>query len=168
MTPDQAVRHVMTPLSLAPLPSTRATEDFAPGQVGFVDDAVVARLLSPVSASRIESCPADLALAADDMDFAGWQLAPSPNAPASAFRGTEEITEVPPLTFRRATPPAVTEPGSGPPHDGNHRWWAAGLAGILATLLVTLLLLILSSRPDSTDIPPPSAVQTAHGHPAGD
>lgn len=166
MTSDQAIRHAMTPLSLAPLPTTRADEDSIPwknGQVGFVDDAVVARLLSPVGASRRGSCPEDLVLAADDMDFAGWQLAPAPSP--SAFRGTDDIIETPPLSFRRATPPAAMESGTGSLNGSSHRWWLAGLAGVLAALLVTLLLLVLSSRPDVKDVPPPSAGQT-HQNPA--
>jgi hypothetical protein len=159
----------MTPLPLAPLPTTRNEEESASwqnGQVGFVDDAVVARLLSPARSPRVESCPEDLVLAADDLDFAGWQLAPSTNA--SPFRGTEDITDVPPLSFRRATPPAISEPGIGAPHHGNHRWWMAGLAGAFCTLLFTLLLLILSSRPDSkpATVPRPPAANPML--PAGD
>lgn len=135
----------MDSLSLAPLPTSRADLVGTP-QVGFVDDAVVARLLSPAVASRRTSSPDDLALAADDLDFAGWQLALA-DGMTSAFRGTEEITEIPPLSFRRATPPALSSPGVVAAHGTLHRWCLAGLAGVLATLILTLLLL-LSSRPD--------------------
>lgn len=146
----QAVRNAMTPLSLAPLPTTRADENSTPwqnGQVGFVDDAVVARLITPARTPRLESCPEDLALAADDLDFAGWQLDSVSNSTESAFCGTEDLIEVPPLLFGRATPPAIRQASIDAGYDSNHRWWIAGLAGVLATLVVTLLLLILSSRP---------------------
>ena len=53
---------------------------------------------------------------------------------------------------RRAVPPLITEADIGTPHHGTHRWWLAGLAGVLSTMLFTLLLLTLSSRP----APPPS------------
>jgi hypothetical protein len=147
----------MTPRSL--LPATRDDEDPSPdSQLGFVDDAVIARLLSQAGASRVGTSPEDLVLAADDMDFAGWRLAPGP----SVFRGTEDNVEVPPLSFRRATPPAIHQAGIDVPQGAIHRWWLAGLAGVLATLIITLLLLILSSRPEpgSDSIPTTPAVST--------
>ncbi len=143
----------MTPLSLAPLPTTRSDGNSCSAEtreIGFVDDAVVARLLSPVPVARVGSSFEDLALAADDMDFAGWQLAPVLSA--SGFRDSGEIADAPPLSFRRATPPALAEFAIGKPCPVGRRWWIAGFAGVLTTLLVTLLLLILSSRQERKDV----------------
>ncbi|MES2476641.1 MAG: hypothetical protein V4640_12730 [Verrucomicrobiota bacterium] len=137
----------MTPLALNPLPSARSADDTSPWQaeqMGFVDEAVVAKLLSPGRLPRVQPSPHDLILSADDVDFAGWQLAPS----TSPFRGMETIPEPPTFSTRRASPPEMNEPGIGSPHRGNHRWWLAGLAGALSTLLFTVLLLTLSSRPE--------------------
>ncbi len=136
---------MMNPLSLSPLPILRTDEDSGAFQMereGFVDDAVVIQMMIGPLPGRSVADPTDLALAADDNDFAGWQLA------ATTFSRT--ITAAPEITrsvFRRATPPVVEEPGIGPPHQGEHRWWLAGLAGVLSTLLFSVLLLSLSSRP---------------------
>jgi hypothetical protein len=135
----------MNPLRLSALPSIRANDDSGSLQMereGFVDDAVVMALISGPMQWRSTACHEDLALAADDLDFAGWQLPTTPLARA---------VEIPPkgadACIRRATPPVVEEPGIGQPHHGSHRWWLAGLAGALSTMLFSLLLLTLSSRP---------------------
>ena len=48
--------------------------------------------------------------------------------------------------IRRPAPPVLEEPGIGASHRGAHRWWLAALAGIMLTLLASLLLFSLSAR----------------------
>lgn len=110
---------------------------------GFVDESAVLALLSGPTHLRTSSYPEDLALAADDLDFAGWQLPIS----APVVRPAEFPPQViDAIVRRRATPPSLDEPGIGSPHFGSHRWWLAGMAGVFSTLLFTLLLITLSSR----------------------
>lgn len=131
----------MTPLHLSPFPSlhpNEASSSMIPERDGFVDEAVVRALVSGPISHRQIPISAELALAADDLDFAGWCLPPNPS---SAQNKPQKIS--PP----RPTPPAQNESGLGEPHTGNHRWWLAGLAGAFTTLLFSLLLLTLSARP---------------------
>lgn len=137
---------MMNPLRLSPLPSTRANDE--PGSLlmeseGFVDEAVVTALMTGPDNSRRVAYPEDLVLAADDLDFAGWQLSPA----LPVRRAAEVPPHVIDAILRRAAPPALEESGIGVPHRGNHRWWLAGLAGVLSTMLFSVLLLTLSSRP---------------------
>jgi hypothetical protein len=158
---------IMPDLGLSPLPSLRANEEssqFLMEREGFVDEAVVAALRA-ASASPVRSVgyPEDLALAADDLDFAGWQLSkPTVN------RHPEVPPQVIAAIVRRATPPAPIEVGIGNPHHGNHRWWLAGLAGITATLLFAVLLFFLSARPGLhfKTILPPRAITGSQPLPA--
>ncbi len=134
----------MNSLPLSPLPSFRTDDDARSHLMemerdGFVDEAVVTALMAGPRPPRNSGFPEDLALAADDLDFAGWRLAPAPRT-----RGAEVPPQVIDAIVRRASPPL--EPGLGSPHLGGHRWWLAGLAGALSTLLFSLLLLSLSSR----------------------
>lgn len=134
----------MNPLRLSPLPCLRSDEGSAVSATerdGFVDEAVVLALVAGSPVSRRISPPADLVLAADDMDFAGWYL---PSSPAARPSGTVSF----PLeaASRRPAEPVLDEPGIGESHRGSHRWWLAGLAGAISTLLISLLLLSLSSR----------------------
>jgi hypothetical protein len=109
---------------------------------GFVNESVVTELLNrPLAATRLMPQPQDLILGVDDVDYAGWQL-----SPARSHRTCEVPPQVINALVRRATPPSVEEPGIGIPHFGNHRWWLAGLAGVLSTMLFSILLLSLSSR----------------------
>lgn len=133
----------MNSLGLSPLPSTR-TEDttgsFIMERDGFVDEAVVSAMVTaPLRTSRNQPLHADLALCADD--FAGWQF------PVALARVALESTN-PALEniARRATAPAPEEDGLGTAHQGSHRWWLAGLAGVLSTMLFSLLLISLSNR----------------------
>ena len=127
----------MTTLNLSPLPSSRY-DSTAIGPMsecdGFVDEQVILALLRGPASHRGPVCMSDLALAADDMDFAGWSL--SSRLPA---RATEVL-------IRRAAPPVLEEYGIGQPHAGAHRWWLAGVAGVFSTMLISLLLFTLSSR----------------------
>lgn len=110
---------------------------------GFVDDAVIQSILAgPVSPRQVVE-PADLVLAADDMDFAGWILPKRKTTPFHPVPVIEPRLELP---VRRPAEPELDEPGLGEPHRGSHRWWIAGLAGGLTTMLFSVLLLTLSSR----------------------
>ncbi len=126
---------------LSPLPrlnsdgSSRVTEA---QRDGFVDDEVILALVAGPTASRPVGNPVDLALAPDDMDFAGWSL--SPSIPAHVLQAAT-------TNNRRPAPPELDEPGIGAPHSGSHRWWLAGLAGALSTMIFTLVLIALSNRP---------------------
>ena len=143
----------MDPLRLSPLPVLRAEDEKGSLQMerqGFVDEDVVAALvLGPNVHSRQSAYPEDLALAADDLDFAGWSLSAPPGPrlifpPSSVIIAPSSADESP----RRPAPPVMEEePGLDSPHSGSHRWWLAGLAGVLSTMLFSLLLLNLSSRP---------------------
>ena len=147
-------------MRLSPFPATRSEEDSPSLQMereGFVDEAVVYALVSGPKSSRSMPFRDDLALAVDDMDFAGWQLSPS-----TPFRSAEVPPQVIDAIVRRAAPPVIAEPGLGLPHVGNHRWWLAGLAGALSTMLFSVLLLSLSSRTTShfeTMVPPKALTQ---------
>lgn len=123
---------------------------------GFVDESVVRAIITGPAPGRSTAYPEDLALAADDLDFAGWQL---PATQAARPRTAEIPPHVIDAIVRRAAPPLVAESGIGTPHHGTHRWWLAGLAGVLSTMLFTLLLLTLSSRPGESGpaLPPARA-----------
>lgn len=134
----------MARLNLSPLPCLRAAEVSSMSEAerdGFVDDSVVLALVAGPAMTRPPADPKDLALAADDLDFAGWRL---PSAlPAQAPAATPLPMQA---AARRAAPPEIEEPVLGAPHCGNHRWWLAGLAEALSTLLFSALLFSLSSR----------------------
>ncbi|MEO5715490.1 MAG: hypothetical protein ABIT37_18575 [Luteolibacter sp.] len=135
----------MTPLRLTPLPVLRSNDEAGSLMIeteGFVDEAAISALVfGAVTNSRQATYPEDLALAADDLDFAGWKLTPAPHP-----RLTEPLSQTK-TPVRRPAPPEIEQPGLGQPYSGSHRWWLAGLAGVLSTMLFYLLLLNLSSRP---------------------
>jgi hypothetical protein len=134
----------MTRLNLSPLPSFRRDEASAASirdREGFVDDSVVFALVAGPSVSRPMPEPAHLALSTDDTDFAGWRL-----SPFQRLGQTERNDTLRDERAQRAAPPTLDEPGLGEPHRGEHRWWLAGLAGVLSTLLFSVLLLSLSAR----------------------
>ena len=154
----------MNPLPLRPLPSLRFDEKSRAQLMemehdGFVDEAAVTALMASPRQPRNSGFPEDLALAADDLDFAGWRLGPAPRS-----RGAEVPPQVIDAIVRRASPPP--EPGLGLPHHSGHRWWLAGLAGVLTTLLFSLLLLSLSTRSEVLPEPPPLATIPASQPPA--
>jgi hypothetical protein len=146
----------MDTIRLTPLPTNRALEDSGALKMereGFVDEAVVLALVNSPRHFRSNAYPADLALAADDLDFAGWQLPTPPS-----FRGPEIPPQVISAIVRRASPPTLADDQIGPAHRDTHRWWMAGVVGILATMLLAILLLTLLSRmhhgPESLTPPP--------------
>lgn len=135
----------MNRLPLTLLPSLRNDENrtvTAREPDGFVDDDVVMALLAGPITARPTPSASDLVLAANDMDFAGWSLPPFLPDRVTRALGAERER----VCGRRAAPPVLEEPGLGEPHRGNHRWWLAGLAGALSTLVFSLLLLSLSAR----------------------
>lgn len=134
----------MNRLKLTVLPSNRADSDMDSSVMereGFVDDAVVLALVAGPVQPRVLADQRDLILPADDMDFAGWSL--STALPLRSIQGPTPFSE---RLDRQPALPTLEEPGLGSPHQGNHRWWLAGLAGALSTLLFSLLLLSLSNR----------------------
>lgn len=143
----------MTPLHLSPLPTLGSEETSsipAANRENFIDEAVVLALVAGPVTQREMPISSELALTVDDMDFAGWSLpqTPSTPAPSKPTPRAANPTPVPVMNTSRSrpAPPIQDEPGLGDPHRGNHRWWLAGLAGAVSTLLFSLLLLSLSSR----------------------
>ena len=142
----------MNRLNLSPLP--RLSSERGPGLAevekdGFVDEAVILALIAgPVIPRRLADAR-DLALVPEAMDFAGWRLSAALPAPSAI------ATTAPSEAFtRRPAPPTLEELGIGKPHRGSHRWWLAGLAGAISTLLFSVLLFSLSSpaTSDSADL----------------
>jgi hypothetical protein len=134
----------MNRLKLTVLPSSRPDQDTDSSVMereGFVDDAVVLALVAGPVQPRLLADPRELILPADDMDFAGWSL--SSALPLRSIQGPTPFSE---LLDRQPALPTLDEPGIGAPHHGTHRWWLAGLAGALSTLLFSVLLLSLSNR----------------------
>jgi hypothetical protein len=134
-------------MSLNPFTTLPSTRFSSPSEMpvlerdGFVDDSVIQAILAgPVSPRQVWN-PGDLVLAADEMDFAGWQLTNR----VPDFEKVEAALPPEPLP-RRAAPPVLEEPGLGEPHRGTHRWWIAGLAGAFSMLLFSLLLFSLSQH----------------------
>lgn len=138
----------MKPLELSHMPCPRSGDVDPPRMpAGFVDEEVALSLITGPVAPRGRIRHEDLALPADESDFAGWNLGAAPKrAPNPEKRLVRAVESAAPETYRRAQPPAMIEPGIGQPHRGGHRWWIAGVAGALSTFLFTALLLSLSSR----------------------
>lgn len=124
---------------MCPLPSPRLDAASAPppSREGFVDDEVVLALVAGKREDRALTDSKDLALAVDE-DFAGWYLE------MSSFSHPRQVAQSS-VEIRRAAAPEL-EPGLGEPHQGAHRWWIAGFAGALCTLLFSALLFSLSNQ----------------------
>jgi hypothetical protein len=147
----------MQPLTLSPLPSQRAEDPSGSQfleQEGFVDEGVVRSMVSGTYFSRTTAYPEDLALAADDSDYAGWQVTQS-RMPRAA--------EVPPQVIsaivRHSTPPTA---GNTVRHSqaGKRRWWLAGLALSLSSLGV---LALMSARSHAPAMPPHGPITSPSG-----
>ena len=102
-----------------------------------MDDEVVPALVAGKREDRALTDSKDLALAVDE-DFAGWYLE------MSRFSHPRQVAQSS-VEIRRAAAPEL-EPGLGEPHQGAHRWWIAGFAGALCTLLFSALLFSLSNQ----------------------
>lgn len=140
----------MNRLDLTPLPRIHPEDGSCPAEEpkeGFVDEEVAMALVAGPDTTRLERNSADLALAAD-MDFAGWCLSTAlpPVTRASVEEPVEEHAGDSVAEGRRPAPPTVGEPGIGESHRGGHRWWLAGLAGAVSTLMFVVLLFSLSAR----------------------
>ena len=73
----------MQHLELSPLPCAVPAENSRSPMnagLGFVDDSVVLALLTGTVGSRLPQVTGTLALAADEMDYAGWPPSVLPNA----------------------------------------------------------------------------------------
>lgn len=135
----------MNPLSLSPLPSIRASDESEQLQMereGFVDEVAVLALMRDSQHLRRTAYPEDLVLTADDSDFAGWQL-----STATPSRSPEVPPQVISAIVARATPPRLASPNVVPISSGSYGWWRAGLVAIFGSLLYSLFLISISSRP---------------------
>ncbi len=144
----------MTPLPLAPLPAVRPNPprgSAKPEMEGFVDESAILALLAKPAVPRSRGHLPDLALSASDDDFAGW---PEPLV-QSPFRAIAETEPAAVAAVRRPSPPRCVEPGIGTAHRGNHRWWLAGIAGAVTSLLLACLLLTVARQ---TQVPFPSGI----------
>ena len=140
----------MKPLFLNPLPSTRSENGtYAHLRVedDFVEDAVIrAVMLRQNSLGRGRSNSNDLALAADDQDFAGWQapdlfaeqslpprsqLAPS-ESPSPALHREPEIDVLNVAPVRR------------------NWWWLSGISACFAIGLGVWLMMDPTAAPNQT------------------
>lgn len=115
----------MKPLFLTPLPVHRADDQSSMllmEREGFVDEAVVTALVTGSHLGRSVADPDDLALAADDLDFAGWRISKS-----VPVRSAEVPPQVIDAIVRRTLPPVTGEPRRGSSRSPGSRWWVAGV-----------------------------------------
>jgi hypothetical protein len=133
-------------LKLSPLPSVRS-EDHSDALLmereGFVDEKAVSAMVSQPFHTRSVPCPEDLVLSLDDMDFAGWHTA----APAAFQRGAEVPPQVIDAIVRRSAPPVARVSMEAAAAAGSTRWWLAGLAGALTTLIASVVFVGVSPGP---------------------
>ena len=126
----------MKPLSLSPFPTRRAHDDSASHLTerdGFVDETVVTALVRENHLGRSVAYPDDLALAADDLDFAGWSLTKS--VPA---RSAEVPPQVIDAIVRRASPHVSQDLRRSSSQPKNSRHWLVGLAILLIATMIFL------------------------------
>lgn len=151
----------MNPLTLNPLPGLRSGDDFTSAQMereGFVDEAVVTAMLARPYMKRSVAYPEDLALAADDQDFAGWSL------PTTApFRDTGFPSRAASAVVHPVAAPATAEPEEDQPQSGNLLWWLAGLACVLSVIFFSAVLFSFTPQSEAPSIkkgsPPAPAIQ---------
>lgn len=152
----------MDPLKLNPLPRFRSEAESPALQMereGFVDEAVVSAMIARTPyVKRSVAYPEDLALAADDHDFAGWSL-PS----AIPLREKAVPSRAPSSVFHPAPQHAVAEPEEDQPHRANLLWWLAGLACLLSAIFFCSVLFSFFSPSEVPSIkkgaPPTPAIQ---------
>jgi hypothetical protein len=135
----------MQPLRVSQLPFVRPegeSKSSVMEREGFVDEDVVKVMVARPQGSRHVGQQSDLVLSAEDLDFAGWSFPTTaatrePQAltvPRIFDELAKEAASPKPLNFARARP---TEP------ETNHRWWLAGLAGVVTTVGFSLILIKL-------------------------
>jgi hypothetical protein len=140
----------MNPLTLNPLPGLRSGDDFSSAQMereGFVDEAVVTAMLARPYMKRSVAYPEDLALAADDQDFAGWSL-PTP----TTFRDTGFPSQAASVIAQPVAAPAAAEPEEDQPQSGNLLWWLAGLACVLSVVFFSAVLFTFTPQSEAPSI----------------
>ena len=145
----------MSPLTLAPLPSPRSDHPSHSWQMeedGFVAESVVqAVMLIQSSPFRRQCDPNDLALAADDLDFAGWHSPRQTLPPLSVLQGDSPSPEIAKATSIAFVPSPVTRisRSKAPAPIENHRWIPI-CAGLLILALSFALLASLAAERDFT------------------
>ncbi len=135
-------------LPLAPIPVSRmenAGEQRVSIPDGFVDDEVIASLISTPSVRRTTGIHEDMILSSDADDFAGWAVQRH-----SPFRIIAEKQER--AASHDVEEMEVMEPGIGHPHRGGHRWWIATATGISSALILSLLFSNLATRGDERSL----------------
>ncbi len=136
-------------LALAPIPVSRmdnAGEHHVSVPDDFVDDDVIASLLSTPSVQRASSVHSDLVLSSDDDDFAGWAV--QRRSPFRIIAEQQERAALPETPIETD----FSEPGLGRPHRGGHRWWIATATGISSALILSLLFSNLATRGDERSL----------------
>ncbi len=141
-------------------PATRESTARWLEREGFVDEEVVANIIAAPHSRRASGQPDDLALAADDMDFAGWNL------PAFVRTGPPEILAEPtaPVAGRLPAPPVPPWRREAPVPAAGRRWWLAALAGVIATLLVSAVVVALALGAKNPFSLPPAGDRPAPPH----
>ena len=135
---------------------------------GFVDEDVVLEMITGGSRSRVMPASRDLALPAEDIDFAGWTMPeplPSRFTPPSVSTSPIQNRPTPARTWQKETPP--------PRENIASRWWFACLVGITFSLSLGALLFALVDRglvpwggiqqPAEQDIHQPNAMESTTG-----
>ncbi len=122
----------MKPLFLDPLPSTRCENETYPNlrvEDDFVEDSVIrAVMLGQNSFVRRRSNINDLALTANDQDFAGLQLSHRSLQSAAMTPYLSDQSRVPHPTFT-PLPESNTKAGTA---VHRYRWWLPGVSAFFA------------------------------------
>jgi hypothetical protein len=152
----------VSPLQVSQLPFVRSegnTHSVMMEQDGFVDEAVVNAMVSKPMGRRSMAKPSDMVLSAEELDFAGWDFpvaaverVPKPVAvPVAMIVRPVEADKVAPLKLSRARE-------QHPENTG--RWWLAGLLGVIATIVFSLVLLKIIA-PAAFKVTPPVVEEVA-------
>jgi len=146
----------MSPLTLAPIPSPRSDNQSQSRFIeeeGFVDESVVRAVMLIQSAPfRRQSDPADLALAADDLDFAGWHaprqipVAVPPLPVLPEHNAAPQSAKAKPVAFK--LPPATQVSRRKAPVPMKSHSWIPICAGIFMLALSSILVAILATERD--------------------